>query len=112
LTRGKLKVITTTAIKGISDGGSVDPCKIVSKALLSLIREHDIPIDDHHHHTEDDTSLSNNDNNPSSPPVQFDVARPTTSDMNVRPLPRSIDATNIDAVHKNSRKKTRIPQSP
>jgi len=92
----------------------VDPYKIVSKALPSLIYEHDIPIvDDHHHHTEDDASLSNNDNHPSSPTVQYDVARSTTTSyMNVHPLPPAIDATTIDAVQKKSHKKTTLPQSP
>jgi len=113
LTRGKLKVITTTAIKGISDGGSVDPYKIVSRALPSLIQEHDIPIvDDHYPHDEDDASLSNNGTHPSTQPVQPDVERPTTSDMNVHPLPPTLDATNVDAVQKRSRKKKTLQQSP
>ena len=30
---------TTTAIKGISDGGSINPYAIVDKALPSLIKE-------------------------------------------------------------------------
>jgi hypothetical protein len=42
LTRGQVKVITTTAIKGISDGGSINTYAIVDKALPSLIQEHDI----------------------------------------------------------------------
>lgn len=61
LTRGKLKVITTTAIKGVSDGGSVDPYTAVNRALPSLIQEHNIPfVDDKTTPTEDSVSLSNN----------------------------------------------------
>ena len=57
LTRGQVKVITTTAIKGISDGGSINPYAIVDKALPSLIHEHDIPIIDDLPITPCDTTL-------------------------------------------------------
>ncbi len=97
LTRGKLKVITITAIKGVSDGGSVDPYTTVNHALPSLIQEHNVPfVDDNTTTIEDSVSLSNtkadsstqsiqdvdvlSNNAPkaSNLPVQIDVGRPTT----------------------------------
>ena len=57
MTRGQVKVITTTVIKGISDGGSINPYAIVDKALPSLIHEHDIPIIDDLPITPCDTTL-------------------------------------------------------
>ena len=129
LTRGKLKVITTTAIKGVSDGGSVDPYTTVNHALPSLIQEHNVPfIDDNTTTTEDSVSLSNTEPD-SSPPsvqdvavlsnnaptasnlhVQIDVGRPTTSILKHSLVPPSVDASNINAVRKSCQhnKKTRF----
>ena len=102
LTRGKLKVITTTAIKSISDSGSLDPHKIVSRALPSLIQEHDNPIiDDHISHTEDADALSNNALHPSFSPFQPAVERPTTTALIVPST--TIDAPTITAVQKRHR---------
>ena len=111
LTRGKLKVITTTAIKSISDRGSLDPHKIVSRALPSLIQEHDNPIiDDHISHTEDADALSNNALHPSFSPVQPAVERPTTTVLIVPST--TIDAPTITAVQKRHRKKKINQSSP
>jgi hypothetical protein len=129
LTRGKLKVITTTAIKGVSDGGSVDPYTTVNHALPSLIQEHNVPfIDDNTTTTEDSVSLSNTEpdsstqsiqdvavlsnNTPTASilPVQIDVGRPTTSILKHSLVPPSVDASNINAVRKSCQhnKKTRF----
>jgi hypothetical protein len=71
LTRGKLKVITTTAIKGVSDGGSVDPYTAVNHALPSLIQEHNVPfVDDNTTTTDDSVSLSNTEPDSSTQSIQ------------------------------------------
>ena len=129
LTRGKLKVITTTAIKGVSDGGSVDPYTAVNHALPSLIQEHNVPfVDDNTTTTEDSVSLSNTEPDSSTPsiqdvdvlsnnaptasilPVQIDVGRPTTSILKHSLVPPSVDASNINAVRtsRQHNKKTRF----
>ena len=108
LTRGQVKVITTTAIKGISDGGSINPYAIVDKALPSLLQEHDIPIKDDLHHTQHDTDLLVNSSSVSTVSDLLDsaVERPAASDS-ISSFPPTIIPVSDDHVRrKKSKSKT------
>ena len=108
LTRGQVKVITTTAIKGISDGGSINPYAIVDKALPSLLQEHDIPINDDLHHTQPDSDLLVNSSSVSTVSDLLDsaVERPAASDS-ISSFPPTIVPVSDDHVRrKKSKSKT------
>ena len=108
LTRGQVKVITTTAIKGISDGGSINPYAIVDKALPSLLQEHDIPINDDLHHTQPDSDLLVNSSSVSTVSDLLDsaVERPAASDS-ISSFPPTIIPVSDDHVRrKKSKSKT------
>ena len=111
LTRGQVKVITTTAIKGISDGGSINPYAIVDKALPSLIQEHDIPIIDDIPSTPSDSDLLDTSSSVSPIPTIIESAaeRPAASNS-VASIHSTIIPVREDPVQsmKRKSKKTKV----